>query len=65
MRKTVIDSMNSGFLKVVNSVWSDHTTSLMMIRDILMYLDRVYVPTIENASVSQLLQKYFELVMLN
>ena len=53
--------MNSGFLKVVNSVWSDHTTSLMMIRDILMYLDRVYVPTIENASVSQLLQKYFEL----
>ena len=61
MRKTVIDSMNSGFLKVVNSVWSDHTTSLMMIRDILMYLDRVYVPTIENASVSQLLQKCFEL----
>ena len=61
MRTTVIDSINSGFLKVVNSVWSDHTTSLMMIRDILMYLDRVYVPTIENVSVSHLLQKYFEL----
>lgn len=27
----------------MNQVWSDHQTSMVMIRDILMYMDRVYV----------------------
>lgn len=36
-------SINSGFLKTLNRTWHEHTTSLVMIRDILMYMDRVYV----------------------
>ncbi|GAU90405.1 hypothetical protein RvY_02825 [Ramazzottius varieornatus] len=31
------------FLRVLNSSFNDHKTSLIMIRDILMYMDRVYV----------------------
>ncbi|KAJ3297596.1 hypothetical protein HK104_000336, partial [Borealophlyctis nickersoniae] len=32
------------FLKEVKAVWDEHTTCLLMIRDILLYMDRVYVP---------------------
>lgn len=31
------------FLTVLNEAWTDHTQSMLMIRDILMYMDRVYV----------------------
>lgn len=27
----------------LNQAWNDHQTSMVMIRDILMYMDRVYV----------------------
>ncbi|CAH1757893.1 5416_t:CDS:10 [Entrophospora sp. SA101] len=30
------------FLEVLKKVWEDHTTCMLMIRDILMYMDRVY-----------------------
>ncbi|TPX31468.1 hypothetical protein SmJEL517_g05201 [Synchytrium microbalum] len=33
------------FLREIRLVWSDHTTCMLMIRDILMYMDRVYVKT--------------------
>lgn len=41
--EVVMKSINSGFLKTLNRTWHEHTTSLVMIRDILMYMDRVYV----------------------
>ncbi|KAL6049859.1 Cullin-3A isoform A [Balamuthia mandrillaris] len=31
------------FLEQLNKAWSDHKISMLMIRDILMYMDRVYV----------------------
>lgn len=31
------------FLYALNEAWGDHTQSMLMIRDILMYMDRVYV----------------------
>eukprot|EP01132_Coremiostelium_polycephalum_P004125 gene4125-5161_t len=31
------------FLQELNKRWSDHKTSMLMIRDILMYMDRIYV----------------------
>eukprot|EP01087_Luapelamoeba_hula_P024188 TRINITY_DN9114_c0_g2_i1.p1 TRINITY_DN9114_c0_g2~~TRINITY_DN9114_c0_g2_i1.p1 ORF type:complete len:736 (+),score=148.71 TRINITY_DN9114_c0_g2_i1:156-2363(+) len=31
------------FLEALNKAWSDHKVSMLMIRDILMYMDRVYV----------------------
>ncbi|XP_037911896.1 cullin-3 [Hermetia illucens] len=39
----VLDSLHNNFLPKLNQVWSDHQTSMVMIRDILMYMDRVYV----------------------
>lgn len=43
IRLDVLNSLNNQFLQVLNQVWSDHQTSMMMIRDILMYMDRIYV----------------------
>eukprot|EP00117_Sycon_ciliatum_P030153 scpid29936/ scgid23840/ Cullin-3 len=36
-------ALNNNFLGVLNSVWNEHQTAMVMIRDILMYMDRVYV----------------------
>ena len=35
--------MNNNFLTTLNAAWNDHRTAMIMIRDILMYMDRVYV----------------------
>eukprot|EP00096_Caligus_rogercresseyi_P011355 TRINITY_DN4442_c0_g1_i1.p1 TRINITY_DN4442_c0_g1~~TRINITY_DN4442_c0_g1_i1.p1 ORF type:complete len:788 (-),score=287.09 TRINITY_DN4442_c0_g1_i1:190-2553(-) len=43
VRVDVLDSLNNNFLQTLNSAWNDHQTSMVMIRDILMYMDRVYV----------------------
>ncbi|KAI0215942.1 Cullin-3-A [Lamellibrachia satsuma] len=43
VRKDVLESLNNNFLQTLNSAWNDHQTSMVMIRDILMYMDRVYV----------------------
>ncbi|KRX82472.1 Cullin-3, partial [Trichinella sp. T6] len=44
IRMDVLKAMkNSNFLEVLNDAWNEHTTSMIMIRDILMYMDRVYV----------------------
>lgn len=43
IREDVLKSLNNNFLKTLNQAWTDHQTSMVMIRDILMYMDRVYV----------------------
>ena len=43
VRADVLASLNNNFLHTLNMAWSDHQTSMVMIRDILMYMDRVYV----------------------
>lgn len=43
IREDVLRSLNNNFLKTLNQAWNDHQTSMVMIRDILMYMDRVYV----------------------
>ncbi|XP_055346043.1 cullin-3-like isoform X2 [Paramacrobiotus metropolitanus] len=43
IRENVLKSLNDNFLTTLNQNWGDHTTSMVMIRDILMYMDRVYV----------------------
>lgn len=43
IRKDVVISLNNNFLDTLNAAWNDHQTSMVMIRDILMYMDRVYV----------------------
>ncbi|CAF0923855.1 unnamed protein product [Didymodactylos carnosus] len=43
VRQDVVDSLHNNFLTTLNSVFNDHRTAMVMIRDILMYMDRVYV----------------------
>ncbi|XP_022170052.1 cullin-3 isoform X1 [Myzus persicae] len=43
VREDVLKALNNNFLHVLNVAWNDHQTSMVMIRDILMYMDRVYV----------------------
>lgn len=43
VQKDVLKVLNDDFLKVLSEQWKDHQTAMVMIRDILMYMDRVYV----------------------
>ncbi|XP_033149930.1 cullin-3-A [Drosophila busckii] len=43
VRVEVLESLHSNFLPKLNEAWTDHQTCMVMIRDILMYMDRVYV----------------------
>lgn len=43
IRNDVLSALNNNFLQTLNAAWNDHQTSMVMIRDILMYMDRVYV----------------------
>ncbi|XP_014249624.1 cullin-3-A isoform X2 [Cimex lectularius] len=43
VREDVLRSLHNNFLQTLNMAWNDHQTSMVMIRDILMYMDRVYV----------------------
>ncbi|XP_059478079.1 cullin-3 [Neocloeon triangulifer] len=43
VRQDVLQALNNNFLSTLNMAWNDHQTSMVMIRDILMYMDRVYV----------------------
>ncbi|XP_037954020.1 cullin-3-like [Teleopsis dalmanni] len=43
VRQCLIKNINNNFLFKLNQEWNDHKTSMLMIRDILMYMDRVYV----------------------
>ncbi len=43
VRVQVLRELNNNFLQTLNRAWNDHQTSMVMIRDILMYMDRVYV----------------------
>lgn len=38
VRKDVIEALNNNFLQTLNEAWNDHQTSMVMIRDILMYM---------------------------
>ncbi|KAL0274159.1 UNVERIFIED_CONTAM: hypothetical protein PYX00_006651 [Menopon gallinae] len=43
VREDVLMALHNNFLTTLNQAWNDHQTSMVMIRDILMYMDRVYV----------------------
>jgi len=43
VQKDVVRSLNDDFLPSLSQQWKDHQTAMVMIRDILMYMDRVYV----------------------
>lgn len=43
VREEVLRCLHNNLLQTLNQVWTDHQTSMVMIRDILMYMDRVFV----------------------
>jgi len=53
-RPSVIESMTGRFLDTLNRAWNEHITAMVMIRDILMYMDRVYVQQANVEPVYQL-----------
>uniref|UniRef100_H2ZJ76 Cullin family profile domain-containing protein n=1 Tax=Ciona savignyi TaxID=51511 RepID=H2ZJ76_CIOSA len=59
VRGDILHSLNNNFLQVLNSAWDDHQTCMVMIRDILMYMDRVYVSQNNVDSVYNLGLKIF------
>lgn len=54
VREDVLNSLNNNFLQALDECWRDHQTSMVMIRDILMYMDKVYVKNNEVDSVYNL-----------
>lgn len=43
VREEILNNINNKFLESLNTAWDDHQTAMVMIRDILMYMDRAYV----------------------
>lgn len=54
VREDVLKCLHNNLLQKLNQVWTDHQTSMVMIRDILMYMDRVYVKQNEFDNVYNL-----------
>ncbi|KAF3333088.1 hypothetical protein FCM35_KLT02665 [Carex littledalei] len=52
MRKS-IESAEGSFLDELNRKWTDYTESMQKIRDILMYMDRSYVPTHHKTPIKE------------
>ncbi|MCI43631.1 cullin-3-like protein, partial [Trifolium medium] len=47
-------AQGGSFLEELNRKWNDHNKALQMIRDILMYMDRTYVPSARKTPVHEL-----------
>ncbi|CAL5019562.1 unnamed protein product [Urochloa decumbens] len=52
--KSIETAQGGLFLEELNAKWMDHNKALQMIRDILMYMDRTYVPTAHRTPVHEL-----------
>lgn len=52
--KSIEAAQGGSFLEELNRKWTDHNKALQMIRDILMYMDRTFVPTSHKTTVHDL-----------
>uniref|UniRef100_A0A1D1YRK4 Cullin-3B n=1 Tax=Anthurium amnicola TaxID=1678845 RepID=A0A1D1YRK4_9ARAE len=52
--KSIEAAQGGLFLEELNRKWGEHNKALQMIRDILMYMDRTYVPTFNKTPVHEL-----------
>ncbi|GMH01712.1 hypothetical protein Nepgr_003551 [Nepenthes gracilis] len=52
--KSVEAAHGGSFLEELNRKWADHNKALQMIRDILMYMDRTFVPSTHKTPVHDL-----------
>ncbi|GER49512.1 cullin family protein [Striga asiatica] len=54
MSKSIESAQGPLFLDELNSKWNDHNKALQMIRDILMYMDRTFIPSTRKTPVHEL-----------
>lgn len=54
MSKSIEDAQGASFLDELNAKWNDHNKALQMIRDILMYMDRTFIPSTHKTPVHEL-----------
>ncbi|KAL0296910.1 UNVERIFIED_CONTAM: Cullin-3A [Sesamum radiatum] len=54
MSKCIEDAHGGSFLEELSIKWSDHNKALQMIRDILMYMDRTFIPSTHKTPVHEL-----------
>ncbi|CAA0822293.1 Cullin-3A [Striga hermonthica] len=54
MAKSIEAAQGPLFLDELNSKWNDHNKALQMIRDILMYMDRTFIPSTHKTPVHEL-----------
>ncbi|KAK8522909.1 hypothetical protein V6N13_115857 [Hibiscus sabdariffa] len=52
--KSIQVAQGALFLEELNRKWNDHNKALQMIRDILMYMDRTYIPNTRKTPVHEL-----------
>ncbi|KAI9170220.1 hypothetical protein LWI28_024686 [Acer negundo] len=52
--KSIEAAQGGLFLEELNRKWNDHNKALQMIRDILMYMDRTYIPSTHKTPVHEL-----------
>ncbi|XP_059648855.1 cullin-3A [Cornus florida] len=52
--KSIESAEGSLFLEELNRKWTDHNKALQMIRDILMYMDRTFIPSAQKTPVHDL-----------
>ncbi|CAL1370617.1 unnamed protein product [Linum trigynum] len=52
--KAIEAAQGESFLEELNRKWNDHNKALQMIRDILMYMDRTYIPSNHKTPVHEL-----------
>ncbi|KAL6960751.1 Cullin-3A [Sarracenia purpurea var. burkii] len=54
MEKSIEAAQGSLFLEELNRRWAEHNKALQMIRDILMYMDRTFIPRTHKTPVHEL-----------
>ncbi|KAL2532104.1 Cullin-3A [Abeliophyllum distichum] len=52
--KSIEAAQGSMFLEELNQKWTEHNKALQMIRDILMYMDRTFIPSTHKTPVHEL-----------
>ncbi|CAN1321590.1 CUL3A [Linum perenne] len=52
--RSIEAAQGESFLEELNRKWNDHNKALQMIRDILMYMDRTYIPSTHKTPVHEL-----------
>lgn len=60
IREKLLNCSEDDLLRKVNEIWKNEKMCIVMIKDILMYMDRNYVPKMKLQSMEQLQTSQFK-----